>query len=160
MALIAILKWIHIIGAAVLLGTGAGIAFFMFMANRTKNAALVAHTASIVVIADVVFTTTAVIIQPITGTILAYLIGWSLGEGWILLSISLYVVTGLCWLPVVWIQLKMRNLARVAQTTNTELPTTYYKLYNLWFILGFPAFVSVLAIFWLMVAKPQFQLFW
>jgi len=121
---------------------------------------LVAHTASIVVIADVVFTTTAVIIQPITGTILAYLIGWSLGEGWILLSILLYVVTGLCWLPVVWIQLKMRNLARVAQTTNTELPTTYYKLNNLWFILGFPAFVSVLAIFWLMVAKPQFQLFW
>ena len=160
MTLIAILKWIHIIGAAVLLGTGASIAFFMFMANRTKNAALVAHTASIVGIADVVFTTTAVIIQPITGTILAYLIGWSLGEGWILLSILLYVVTGLCWLPVVWIQLKMRNLARVAQTTNTELPTTYYKLCNLWFILGFPAFVSVLAIFWLMVAKPQFQLFW
>jgi len=96
MTLIAILKWIHIIGAAVLLGTGAGIAFFMFMANRTKNAALVAHTASIVVIADVVFTTTAVIIQPITGTILAYLIGWSLGEGWILLSILLYVLAARC----------------------------------------------------------------
>ena len=83
-----------------LFGTGAGIAFFMLMAQRTGRADIVAHVAGTVVIADTIFTATAVIVQPITGVLLAQAIGWPLSEGWIVLSLLLYVVTALFWLPV------------------------------------------------------------
>ena len=83
MALVDVLRWLHVIGAAVLLGTGAGIAFFMLMAHRTGDPRLIAHVAGTVVIADALFTATAVIAQPITGVMLAREINWSLGQGWI-----------------------------------------------------------------------------
>ena len=153
------LRWAHIVGASLLLGTGAGIAFFMIMAHRTNNAVLIAHTAGIVVVADYLFTASAVIVQPITGLWLAYIVGWSLTEGWLLVSIGLYVLTGLFWLPVVWIQSQLRNLAREASEQNTPLPERYFKLYQIWFAFGFPAFFAVLGIVWLMVARPQFTLF-
>ncbi|TIS27753.1 MAG: DUF2269 family protein, partial [Mesorhizobium sp.] len=108
------LKYLHIVGAAVLLGTGAGIAFFMLLAHRTGNPATVAAVARIVVIADFLFTATAVVAQPITGVALAWLVGYSLWDGWIALSILLYVVTGVFWLPVVWMQMEMRDLALAA----------------------------------------------
>lgn len=151
-----ILRWLHILGATVLLGTGAGIAFFMVMAHRSKNPYLIAHTASIVVIADWVFTASAVIAQPITGLLLAMHVGWSLKEPWLIISILLYIITGAFWLPVVWIQHKLRDLARTAVSKNTELPARYFKLFKVWFWSGFPAFFSVLAIIWLMIAKPTF----
>jgi len=154
--LILIMKWLHVIGAAVLLGTGAGIAFFMAMAHRTRNPALIAHTASIVVVADLLFTASAVVIQPITGVMLARQMGWSLTEPWLASSMGLYVLTGLCWLPVVWIQVRMRDLARQADTSGQPLPPEYYVLFERWIILGFPAFFSVLAIVFLMLAKPHF----
>ncbi len=156
MTAIDFLRWLHVIGATVLLGTGAGIAFFMFMANRTRDPALIAHTASIVVIADVVFTASAVVAQPISGLLLAQQIGWPLTQGWLMLSIALYFVTGLCWLPVVWIQIQLRNMARDAAKTAEPLPTRYHKLYRVWFALGIPAFLSVLTIIWLMLRKPVF----
>ena len=117
-----ILKFLHVIGATVLLGTGAGIAFFMLMAHRTGDTHVIAGTARIVVIADYVFTTTAVILQPITGVLLARTVGYELNEGWIVASIALYVFTGLFWLPVVWMQSRMRNLAREAVTADMPLP--------------------------------------
>jgi len=150
------LRWAHIIGATVLLGTGAGIAFFMVMAHRTRDAKLIAHTASVVVIADWLFTASAVIAQPITGALLAMEMGWRLSEGWILASLALYVVTGLFWLPVVWIQHQLRNLAREAAASDSPLPERYFKLYRIWFACGFPAFFAVLAILWLMVTRPIF----
>lgn len=153
-----ILKFLHVIGAAVLLGTGAGIAFFMLMAHRTGEPATIAATARIVVIADFVFTTSAVIAQPITGVLLARTAGYSLGEGWILLSIALYLLTGAFWLPVVWMQTRMRKLARAAADAEGPLPAAYFRLYRLWFAFGFPAFASVLAIFWLMIARPEVRL--
>ena len=149
-----ILRWLHVIGATVLLGTGAGIAFFMVMAHRTRNAHIIAHTAGVVVIADWLFTASAVVVQPITGALLAHALGWPLTESWIAVSLMLYVVTGAFWLPVVWIQHRMRNLAREAARTNEPLPPQYHQLYRAWFLSGFPAFVSVLAIIWLMVARP------
>lgn len=149
-------KAAHIIGAAVLLGTGAGIAFFMLMAHRTRDPALVAHTARIVVLADFIFTTTAVIAQPITGGALAMMAGFPLNTGWVAMSLALYVVTGLCWLPVVWIQMRLRRLAEAAVVAGEPLPPAHDRLFRVWFVLGFPAFAAVLAIVWLMVAKPVF----
>ncbi|MDA7966567.1 DUF2269 domain-containing protein [Ruegeria sp.] len=154
-----ILRWLHVIGACVLLGTGAGIAFFMLMAHRTGNARLIAHTAGIVVLADLLFTTTAVIAQPITGALLAWQLGWSLSEGWIALSLMLYVLTGLFWLPVVWIQARLRRLAQQAAEGDQALPAQYHRLFRIWFACGFPAFAAVLAIIWLMLARPDIALF-
>ncbi|MFM9861453.1 DUF2269 domain-containing protein [Pseudoxanthobacter sp. M-2] len=155
MDLYTLLKVAHVIGAAVLLGTGAGIAFFMLMAHRAREPALIAHTAGVVVLADTLFTASAVILQPVTGAALAHLVGYPLWSGWIAWSLALYVVTGLCWLPVVWIQLRLRDLAREAVATGAPLPARYFRLFRVWFVLGFPAFSAVTAIVWLMVAKPD-----
>ena len=149
-----ILKFLHVIGASVLLGTGAGIAFFMLMAHRTGQAATIAATARIVVIADYVFTATAVVLQPVTGVLLAREAGYALSEGWIVVSIALYFWTGAWWLPVVWMQSKMRDLALEATAAATPLPEIYHKLFWLWFAFGFPAFAAVMAIFWLMISRP------
>jgi uncharacterized membrane protein len=159
MTLYLLLKYAHVIGATVLLGTGAGIAFFMLLAHRSGDVRLIAGVARIVVIADFVFTATAVVAQPITGMLLAREVGYSLGEGWILLSILLYLVTGAFWLPVVWMQARMRDLARAAADAGTELPAAYHRLFRAWFAFGFPAFAAVLAIFWLMIARPAVTLF-
>lgn len=154
-----LLRFLHVIGATVLLGTGAGIAFFMVVAQRTRDPAVIAHVAGTVVLADTVFTATAVLVQPITGYLLAEAIGWPLTEGWIVLALALYVVTGLFWLPVVWIQLRLRDMARAAAATGAALPSAFTTLYRIWFACGFPAFVSVLAIIWLMLARPSIVLF-
>jgi uncharacterized membrane protein len=154
MTLILMVKLIHVIGATVLLGTGAGIAFFMLMAHRTGDARLIAHTAGVVVIADTLFTATAVILQPLTGLWLADLSGYGLNEFWIVAGAGLYVLTGLFWLPVVWIQLRLRALARQAADSDSPLPPAYFRFWRIWFAFGFPAFAAVLGIFWLMIARP------
>jgi uncharacterized membrane protein len=147
------LKLVHIIGSAVLFGTGLGIAFFMLMAHRTGNPAAIAHTARIVVIADAAFIATAVVIQPLTGWAMA-LIGFSTFHFWIRATLALYVLVGLCWLPVVWIQVQMRDLAATAARDGTALPARYHTLYKVWFVLGWPAFAGVIAILALMLWKP------
>ncbi|WP_170326934.1 DUF2269 family protein [Ruegeria arenilitoris] len=149
-----ILRWLHIIGACVLLGTGAGIAFFMLIAHRSGDARFIAQTAGVVVLADLLFTTTAVIAQPITGGLLAWRLGWSLTEGWVLASLALYAVAGVFWLPVVWIQVRMRGLAQAAADSAVPLPQNYHRLFRIWFVCGFPAFAAVLTILWLMIARP------
>jgi uncharacterized membrane protein len=151
-------KYLHLIGAAVLLGTGAGIAFFQLMAHRSGNVTTIAAVARIVVIADFLFTATAVVLQPITGVVLAGLDGYPLGEGWIVLSIALYLLTGVFWLPVVWMQIRMRDLAAVAARAAQPLPRQYHGLFRIWFAFGFPAFAAVLAIFWLMMTRPTIDL--
>jgi uncharacterized membrane protein len=153
------LRWLHVVGATASFGTGAGIAFFMWMAHRTQDARLVAHVASTVVFADFLFTATAVVVQPVTGFALVALVGWPLTDGWMLLSLMLYVLTGAFWLPVVWIQMRMRDLAREAARQGASLPPGYQRLFRRWVALGGPAFASVLAILWLMVIKPQIKLF-
>jgi uncharacterized membrane protein len=152
---VAIVRWLHVIGACVLFGTGAGIAFFMLMAQRSGRAELVAHVAGTVVIADFVFTASAVVLQPVTGALLAHGMGWSLREGWISLSLLLYLVTGAFWLPVVFIQKRIRDLARAAADAGAPLPEKEQKLFRIWFAFGFPAFFAVLAILWLMVTRPD-----
>jgi uncharacterized membrane protein len=154
-----VLKMVHIIGAAVLLGTGAGIAFFMLVAHLRGDPREVAGVARTVVLADFLFTASAVILQPITGAWLAWSSGYSLREGWIAASIVLYLVVGAFWLPVVWMQMRMRDLAVRAVKTNAALPAAYNRLFWWWFAFGFPAFAAVLMIFWLMIARPAIP-FW
>jgi uncharacterized membrane protein len=151
---IELLRWLHVIGAAVLLGTGAGIAFFMLAAHRTRNPTVIAHVAGTVVLADALFTATAVVAQPITGILLARAAGWSLTTPWIMVSLALYVATGLCWLPVVWIQWRIRNLARACAGAGEQLPDLYQTLFRIWVLLGIPAFTFVLIILWLMLTRP------
>jgi uncharacterized membrane protein len=151
-----VLRWLHVIGATVLIGTGAGIAFFMLMAHRTGDAKLIAHTAAVVVIADWIFTATAVVAQPVTGVLLANALGWKLTEGWLIASMALYVLIGAFWLPVVWMQAKMRDLARAAAAENAPLPDRYHELYRLWFACGVPAFTAILILLWLMLMRPAF----
>ena len=149
-----ILKYLHVLGAVVILGTGAGIAFFMLMADRSRDAAFIARTAGVVVLADLIFTATAVAAQPITGYLLLRQTGTPLRESWVVASLALYVIAGAFWLPVVWMQLRMRDLARTAVAAGAPLPDAYQRLFRLWFAFGFPGFGAVMAILWLMIAKP------
>jgi uncharacterized membrane protein len=150
-----ILKYFHIVGAAVLFGTGAGIAFFMLAAHLGGKPAVIAGVARIVVIADFIFTATAVIVQPITGMLLVWHVGYSFWDGWIVWSIVLYVLIGALWLPVVWMQMRLRDLAAKAAAEGTPLPREYHRIFWRWFAFGIPAFTAVAAILWLMIAKPQ-----
>jgi uncharacterized membrane protein len=155
-----ILKFLHVIGGSVLLGTGAGIAFFMLMAHLGGRPAVIAGVARIVVLADFVFTATAVVVQPITGVLLVRNVGYSFSDAWIFWSIVLYLVTGAFWLPVVWMQMRLRDLATAAANAGAELPREYHRLFWTWFAFGFPAFAAVVAIFWLMISRPQSLALW
>jgi uncharacterized membrane protein len=154
MTLYFIIKYLHVLGAVVILGTGSGIAFFMLMAHRSGDAAFIARTASVVVIADMLFTLTAVIAQPISGGVLMTLSSTSPAEGWLATSLGLYVVAGLFWVPVIFMQMEMRNLARLAAEKGQPLPPRYYALFRRWFWFGIPGFGSVMTILYLMIAKP------
>jgi uncharacterized membrane protein len=154
-----ILKFLHVIGAIVLIGTGAGIAFFMVMAHRTGDPVKIAGVARTVVTADFLFTATPVVAQPITGVLLAREVGYPLTEGWIVLSIILYVLIGAFWLPVVFFQMRMRDIAEAAVAETAALPPRYHRLFWTWFVFGFPAFGAILSILWLMIARPPVPLF-
>jgi uncharacterized membrane protein len=156
MELIFVYKFIHVLGAAVLFGTGLGIAFFMLMAHRTGHAGVIAVTARFGVLADLLFIATAVVVQPVSGFLLAWSIGLSpFDESWIVVSLLLYGLVGVCWLPVVFIQMRMRTLAHQAAVNSKPLPDAYHRLFRIWFVLGWPAFAAVIAIFALMTWQPR-----
>ena len=150
------LKYAHVLGAILIFGTGLGTAFHMWCAHRTKEPEVVAAVGRSTVWADWLFTAPAVALQPVTGALLAWSHGWSLLEPWILASLGLYALTGLCWLPVVWLQVQMRRMAAGASREGTPLPARYRRLARIWFALGWPAFVAMFAITWLMIFKPTF----
>ena len=153
MILLALI-YIHTLSAAVLFGTGAGIAFFMVWANRTRDAATVAAVSRIVVTADFVFTATAVVVQPVTGAAMIAVQRWDPFQPWLVVAYGLFILTGACWLPALGLQIKMRNLAIEAALLGEPLSPAYHRLYRLWFALGWPAFAAVLAIYALMIAMP------
>ena len=156
MTLYFIVKYLHVLGAIVILGTGTGIAFFMLMAHRSRDPAFIARTAATVVIADMLFTLSAVVLQPVTGGVLMALSATSLAERWLVTSLGLYVVAGLFWIPVIFMQIEMRDLARKAAARQQPLPPRYFALFRRWLVFGSPGFGSVMVILWLMIAKPQF----
>ena len=154
MTLYFLIKYLHLLGAIVILGTGSGIAFFMLMAHRSRDPAFIAATAATVVIADMLFTLSAVILQPVTGGVLMALSGTTLAERWLVASLGLYAVAGLFWIPVIFMQIEMRDLGRMAAAQRAPLPPRYFALFRRWFVFGIPGFGSVMIILWLMIAKP------
>lgn len=149
-----LLKWLHVISSTVLLGTGLGIAYFMWRAHRGGDTRVIAATAASVVRADLLFTAVAVVVQPVTGVMLIWHVGYPWSLAWIRVSLALFVLVGCCWLPVVWLQWRMRVLAAAASRDGSALPPAYFTYFRWWFFLGWPAFAGVLVIFWLMIAKP------
>lgn len=149
-----VIKWLHILSSVLLAGTGFGTAFYLFFANRSGSIAAQAVVARLVVKADLWFTTPAVIIQPLSGLWLVTSAGWPLGAPWLMLSIALYLLAGVCWLPVVWLQVRLARMAQDAVDTQQPLPALYWRYARIWEALGYPAFIAVLIVFYLMVNKP------
>ncbi len=148
------LKWMHILSSVVLVGTGLGSAYYMFFTNRSRDLAAQAVVSRLVVQADWWFTTPTVLLQPATGLLMAYLAGLPLSTPWLAISVALYVLAGLCWLPVVWLQIRMAAMVQQAAHTGTPLPSRYADYARWWERLGYPAFAAMVVIFYLMVAKP------
>ncbi|PTR17032.1 putative membrane protein [Nitrosospira sp. Nsp2] len=147
-------KWLHILSSTLLFGTGIGTAYYMICATLTRSPPIVAAVGKNVVTADWLFTATTIVIQPLTGFYLIYLAGIPLTARWISWSIGLYLLAAACWLPVVWLQIKMQRLAAEARDSNTHLPASYWRYFRLWIALGIPAFFALVVVFYLMVAKP------
>lgn len=154
MALHLCLKTLHLLSATILFGTGLGTAFHLWVTHRGGEVRAIASAARTVVLADFLFTTPAVLVQPATGWALARLDGIDLLEPWLVAAYGLYLLVGACWLPVVWLQLRIRRLAAEAAGADAPLPPAYHRAMRWWFALGWPAFLAMIAIFWLMVAKP------
>ena len=155
MDLYFVVKTIHILSSTVLFGTGLGTAFFMLMSRFSKDIQSKLFAAKTTVIADYIFTTPAVIIQPVTGLWLMHESGVEFDAPWLLWTYGLYAVAGVCWIPVVFIQIKLRKIVQMAVSSNTEIPESYHHLFKIWFLLGWPAFISLITIFYLMVTKPS-----
>ncbi|MGQ4583640.1 DUF2269 family protein [Lysobacter sp. F60174L2] len=154
---IIIVKTLHILSSTLLFGTGIGTAFYLLVSSWSRDAHVVANVARYVVIADWIFTATTIVFQPLSGIYLARLMGLSLLTPWLYWSIVLYLIAALCWLPVVWLQIRLRDIAIEAAARGVELPPGYAAHLGCWAALGFPALFSFLAIFYLMVAKPAIQ---
>ncbi len=150
-----VVKWIHVLSSTLLFGTGLGSAYYMLVTSLTRDARAVSVVVRQVVLADWLFTSTAIVIQPVTGVLMARMAGWPLSTPWIAWTIILYLLAGACWLPVVWLQLRMRDMAHEAGATGTPLPPRYWRFLRYWVMLGIPAFMALLVVFYLMVAKPS-----
>ncbi len=154
MDLFTVTKLVHILSATVLFGTGLGTAFFMFRSRWAESPAIKYEFARTTVLADYLFTMPAAIIQPLSGFALIHLAGIDPMEFWLAASYGLYILAGLCWLPVVWIQIQFKKMLLASIETGEALPEKYHRLFRLWFLLGWPAFISLIVIFYLMIARP------
>jgi uncharacterized membrane protein len=148
-----LVKWVHILSATFLFGTGVGSAFYLLFTSLSRNVAAVATVTRLVVVADWMFTATTAVLQPLTGLYLVHLMGIPLQTPWIAWSLGLYALAIACWLPVVWLQMRLRDLAAAAARQGEALPPAYWRFLRWWIVLGVPALFAFLAIFWLMVTK-------
>lgn len=154
MSLYLLLKTLHILSATLLFGTGLGSAYYALRAWRSGELQVIATTFRHLVTADWLFIATSAVFQPLSGLALAKVAGWPLSQFWLLWSAGLFVFAGLCWLPVLWLQIRVRNMAAQALRDGKPLPEQANRYMRIWFVLGWPAFLAFIAIFWLMVAKP------
>ena len=153
------LKYLHILSATLLFGTGLGSAFYKWHADKSGDLNAITITNKNVVLADWLFTTPTVVIQPLTGVLLAREQGYFFGEPWLLASVALFLIAGICWLVVVYLQLKMRDVSVLALSNGAELPASYQRYARIWFWLGIPAFCCIILVYAFMVVKPTLILF-
>lgn len=158
MDLYLLVKWIHVLSSTILFGFGAGTAWYLWAAHRTRDPRTIAQVGRMVVRADWIFTGGSGLVQPLSGIALARLAGWSLSEPWLLLACVLFALALLCWVPVVWLQIRAQKLARAAADSVMPLDAAYDQTMRWWFVLGWPAFLALLGAFWLMIAKPPLRL--
>jgi uncharacterized membrane protein len=76
-----------------------------------------------------------------------------LASGWLAWSIGLYVLAIGCWVPVVFLQMRLAASARVSAETGRPLSAAYWRMLWIWVALGAIAFFAFVGIFWLMVTK-------
>lgn len=149
-----IVKTLHIVSSTILFGTGLGIAFFMVRSQFCENIVEKHYAARTTVLADTLFTLPAVIVQPVTGFWLILHGGYEWTEFWLVATYISYAIAGACWLPVVWLQIEMKNMLAAAVESDGVLPPRYFRLFKIWFALGWPAFIGLIAVFFMMVMKP------
>lgn len=149
-----VVKTVHIISSTILFGTGIGIAFFMFRSHFTNNIQEKFYAVRTTVLADYVFTFPAVIFQPLTGIALIHMGGHEWTDLWLVITYVIYIIAGLCWLPVVWIQIQLKQILAKSIENGTDLPDRYFRLFKIWFMLGWPAFIGLVIVFFLMEFKP------
>ncbi|GAB3542946.1 DUF2269 family protein [Noviherbaspirillum agri] len=149
-----IVKTLHILSSVLMVGTGFGTAFYLFFANRSNSVETMSVVSRLVCRADWWFTTPAVIFQPLSGLWLAHTAGFSWTAPWLLVSFGLYALAGVCWLPVVWLQLRMARMAAGAAASGQPVPERYWHYAKRWELLGYPAFIAMAVVYFLMVAKP------
>ncbi|HFS67645.1 MAG TPA: DUF2269 domain-containing protein [Flavobacteriia bacterium] len=148
-----VLIFVHILSAILLLGVGAGSAFYKFMADKSGNLEVIVHTNKMVVLADWLFTTPSAILQPLTGVMLVNLLSLSWTTPWLLVSIILYTFAGLLWLVAVYLQIRMKNMATEAQRAERGLEKNYFLLVRYWTLLGVFSFLAMAGVFVLMVFR-------
>ena len=151
---VLVVKWLHVLSSTLLFGTGVGSAFYLFFVSRTRDVRAVAMVSRWVVIADWCFTATTIVFQPLSGFWLVHRMGYPSTSRWIWWATGLFLLAAACWLPVVWLQMRLRDVAKAADDARTELPPAYWNYFGWWVALGVPAFVFFLAVFYLMVARP------
>lgn len=149
-----LIKTLHILSSTVLFGTGMGIAFFMFRSRYTAHLQEKLYAARNTVLADYLFTLPAVIVQPLSGFALVYMAGYDWSSFWLLATYGIYLAAGALWIPVVWIQWQLKDICQQSLDQGLELPDRYYRLFRLWCVLGWPAFLGLVIVFYLMVTKP------
>jgi len=149
-----LLKWLHVISSTVLFGFGAGTAWYFWNAHLTGDPHTIARVGRMVVRADWIFTGTSGVVQPVTGIALVYLAGWSLLEPWLVVTYGLYMLAFACWAPVVWLQIAATKHAEQAARDGAPLGRDYHRKMRWWFVFGWPAFIGLLGVYWLMIAKP------
>ncbi len=150
-----LVKWVHVLSSTLLFGTGLGSALYLFFTNRSREPRAIAVVTRRVVWADWLITTPTGILQPLTGAYLVHLAGLPWGATWIVGSFVLYGVAMLCWLPVVWLQIRMAAMAEAAVAVGAStLPDRFWRYHRIWTALGIPAFAGFVVIFYLMVVKP------
>ncbi|MCW5604617.1 MAG: DUF2269 domain-containing protein [Burkholderiales bacterium] len=149
-----VVKWLHILSATILFGTGIGTALHMWLTHLGGDPRAIASTARNVVRVDWVFTVTSGVVQPVTGIVLVMMRGFDPMSPWLLWTYLLYALAFACWARVVWLQIRVRDIAETAVASGEPLPESYFRHMRQWFWLGWPAFISLVVVFWLMVAKP------
>lgn len=154
MDLYLLVKWVHVLSSTILFGFGAGTAWYQWNAHLTGEPKTMARVGRMVVRADWIFTGTSGIVQPASGLMLVHLAGYSPLEPWLIVTYALYAIAFVCWVPVVWLQIKAQRLAQVAMASGEPLGSAYRRTMQLWFVLGWPAFLGLMGVFWLMIAKP------